>query len=311
MIWWLAALFSIGTIGATATLIKHSRLQKIIEQRHHKYLHGSADNNDEIEQTQLFIEQSKLTGWRLNLRQRQLRIDSVLGRKRIVTLNIIALLAIYPSWLFSAPLSNLTQAVLILAGYLGLNLVTYNYYANRQHQQFEQDFPIAIASISRAVSAGVTVSVAMEHVAQQMDGSVSEIFQEINDLLAIGVSLEDALNNATLQLKEPSFKFFAVTLLLNQSSGGQLSQVLRQLMANLHDRKAFRKKARAMTAEPRTSGKIIAVMPVGFIILFYFVSPEIFDYLLHDPSGQKVSVYVVSSVSFGLFLIDRMTKVEV
>ena len=102
-----------------------------------------------------------------------------------------------------------------------------------------------------------------------------------------------------------------MTLLLNQSSGGQLSQVLRQLMANLHDRKAFRKKARAMTAEPRTSGKIIAVMPVGFITLFYFVSPEIFDYLLHDPSGQKVSVYVVSSVSFGLFLIDRMTKVEV
>jgi len=144
-----------------------------------------------------------------------------------------------------------------------------------------------------------------------MDSQVSDIFQEIIDLLAIGVSLEDALNNATLQLREPSFKFFTVTLLLNQSSGGQLSQVLRQLMANLHERKAFRKKALAMTAEPRTSGKIIAMLPVAFIVLFYFMAPHIFDYLLDDPSGQKVSVYVVCSISFGLFLISRMTKVEV
>lgn len=310
MIWLLTALLLLIIIGATIALVHQRRLAKLFNQRRDKYLQGATDNSQELDQAQLFTQQSQLTGWRLMLRQRQLRINAVLGKKRIVTLNIIALISIYPSWMISAPLPDLTQLALILAAYLGLSMVIYNFYANRQHQQFEQDFPIAIATISRAVSAGVTVPVAMEHVAQQMDGPVSDIFNGINNLLAIGVSLEDALNNATLQLKEPSFKFFTVTLLLNQSSGGQLSQVLRQLMANLHERKAFRKKALAMTAEPRTSGKIIAMLPVGFITLFYFMSPQIFDYLLYDPAGQQVSVYVVCSVSFGLFLIDRMTKIE-
>jgi len=311
MIWLLVVFFLIVILGSITALVQQKRRDKSLVQRRGKYLQGAQDDSGEIDQAQLFNQQTKLTGWRLTLRQRQLRINSVLGKKRITSLMVFAVLGLYPAWLVSAPLANSVQVLLILLAYIGLSLVIYSFYSNHQHQQFEQDFPIAIATISRAVSAGVTVPVAMEHVAQQMDSQVSDIFQEIIDLLAIGVSLEDALNNATLQLREPSFKFFTVTLLLNQSSGGQLSQVLRQLMANLHERKAFRKKALAMTAEPRTSGKIIAMLPVAFIVLFYFMAPHIFDYLLDDPSGQKVSVYVVCSISFGLFLISRMTKVEV
>ena len=311
MILLLIALFLIVILGAVVALVQHRRLQKIQQQRLNKYLKGTQDDASEIDQAQLFNQKSTLTGWRLALHQRQLRISLVLGKNRINTMIIIALLAFYPCWFISDHLSALTQLGLIFSAYVGLAIITFNFYSNRQHQLFEQDFPIAIAAISRAVSAGVTVPVAMEHVAEQMDGPVSDIFQEINQLLAIGVSLEDALNNATLQLKEPSFKFFTVTLLLNQSSGGQLSQVLRQLMANLHERKAFRKKALAMTAEPRTSGKIIACLPVCFVALFYVMSPDIFDYLLNDPAGQDISVYVVCSISLGLFLISRMTKVEV
>jgi len=307
----LAALFFLIMCGAIVGLVRQHRQQKQMSIRHEKYLQDGINQHAEVDQAQLFNQQTQLTGWRLTLRQRQLRINAVLGKNRLVMMVIVAVLAVYPLWTISAPLPNSTQVLLILAAYITVAYMVYTWLAKRQHQQFEQDFPVAISTISRAVSAGVTVSVAMEHVAQQMDGAVSDIFQEINDLLAIGVSLEDALNHATLQLREPSFKFFAVTLLLNQSSGGQLSQVLHQLMANLHDRKAFRKKAQAMTAEPRTSGKIIAMLPVCFLVLFYFMSPQIFDYLLYDPSGQKVSVYVVCSISFGLLLISRMTKIEV
>lgn len=204
----------------------------------------------------------------------------------------------------------LGQLIVIACSYIFTSVFIVRWLQQRQRQRFEADFPTAIASISRAVSAGVSVPAAIAHVSQEIPGPVGDTFARINDLLAIGISLDQALQDAALRVKLASFKFFTVTLLLNQHAGGQLSQILRQLMENLHQRKALQQKVLSMTAEPRTSAKIIAVMPPLFLLLFWFQARYIFDYLLYDPRGQVIAIYSSISIVLGLYIIAKMSKVD-
>ena len=81
-------------------------------------------------------------------------------------------------------------------------------------------------------------------------------------------------------------------------------------MENLHQRKALQQKVLSMTAEPRTSAKIIALMPPLFPLLFWFKARYIFDYLLYDERGQVIAIYSAISIVLGLYIIAKMSKVD-
>lgn len=81
-------------------------------------------------------------------------------------------------------------------------------------------------------------------------------------------------------------------------------------MTNIHERKTHDKKVLAMTAEPRMSAKIIALLPPLFLWFCYYQMPESFEYLRHNPAGQMVSAYAFISIVAGLWIINRMTKVD-
>jgi tight adherence protein B len=258
----------------------------------------------------LFNKNSQHHGWRLWLFVRQQRLVTVVPVKLAWRLGIFAALLLPILWWSTLKLPAYWQVIVLICFYIVISISVVRWLQRRQLQHFEADFPKAIASISRAVSAGVSVPAAIAHVSEEMAGPVGDTFTRINNLLAIGLSLEQALQDATLRIKLASFKFFTVTLLLNQHAGGQLSQILRQLMENLHQRKALQQKVLAMTAEPRTSAKIIAIMPPLFLLLFWYQAKYIFDYLLYDERGQIIATYSTLSIILGLYIIAKMSKVD-
>ncbi|SFC74891.1 type II secretion system F family protein [Pseudoalteromonas denitrificans] len=287
-----------------------SRQKGLLESRLNRYLTLTPSSDSETDQTQLFNVNKYQKGWQLWLYLSQQKLASVISTQFAIKLIAIALVSIFPAVYLTSSFALGWQIVIIILSYLFFSFLIFNSLLKRQRAVFEEDFPVAIATISRAISAGVTVSAAMAHVTKDMQGPVPDVFKRITDLLAIGITLEDALTDASLRVDLPSFKFFTVTLLLNQNSGGQLTFVLHQLMANLHERKAMQQKLMSMTAEPRVSAKIIALLPPLFLLLFWFQAPHIFDYLFYQEAGQLVSAYAAISITIGLLLINKMTKID-
>lgn len=292
-----------------AVLIKLAKQQKKIDERLARYLVSGVTPDNKAEQIQLFDLKKHKSGWQFLLYSYQQKFLAVASKKSLIKFLVVALLCIFPIYYITEPLTLVWQIITIITSYIIGCYLALKRLIKSQRIAFEANFPQAIATISRAVSAGVAVPAAMAHVTEDIAGPVAQEFQRITDQLAIGITLEDALADASLRVGLPSFKFFTVTLLLNQNSGGQLTFVLHQLMANLHERKALQQKLLSMTAEPRTSAKIIAALPALFLLLFWFQAPHIFDYLLYQPAGQWVSIYAALSIVTGLLLINKMTKI--
>lgn len=289
---------------------KYQKDQRLHLSRINRYLDLAPITPSGSAEVLLFNKSSQYQGWRLWLFAHQQRLLAVVPVKLARLFGLVAVLLAPVLWWSTTMLPILGQLIVIACSYIFTSVFIVRWLQQRQRQRFEADFPTAIASISRAVSAGVSVPAAIAHVSQEIPGPVGDTFARINDLLAIGISLDQALQDAALRVKLASFKFFTVTLLLNQHAGGQLSQILRQLMENLHQRKALQQKVLSMTAEPRTSAKIIAVMPPLFLLLFWFQARYIFDYLLYDPRGQVIAIYSSISIVLGLYIIAKMSKVD-
>ncbi|REL25953.1 hypothetical protein DXX93_04835 [Thalassotalea euphylliae] len=297
-------------VSLLAYLLYQHKLVNRQQQRLSHYLSAGQSALATSDAQALFKTSLQETGIKAWLYRLWVRLGDVFHPKLILTFMVLMLITVFTvlklgqAWPWLAQLSLLISVNVLL--FNGL----YQWQLKRLNSDFEQDFPHAVATVSRAVSAGLSVNAALLQAKEQSQHRVQQVFAEITDLLAIGATLDQALSQAGIKVQQPSFKFFSVCLLLNQQSGGQLAQVLHQLMANIHERKSHHKRVLAMTAEPRVSAKVIACLPVLFLLFFYYQMPSAFDYLRYHQTGQWIAGYALASIVFGLWLINRMTKVD-
>lgn len=280
------------------------------QQRINRYLSHKDESLTKHYSAELFNQQRNNKGWRASIERAYQQYFSLIDSQSLKKMAVIMVLLLTFIWLLSESLTIWLRICLELAALLTIPLLLIIRLKKQRLNAFEADFPTALAMLARALSAGISTPQAINQLSETMEGSVGESFTRISGLLAIGVSLEDALDDAVLRVPVASFKFFSVTLVLNQHAGGQLSHVISQLMTDLHQKTALNKKLLAMTAQSRASAKIIAALVPLSLLLFYVNSPQIFDYLREDETGKMVSIYAISSVIFGLFIINIMTNLD-
>ena len=71
----------------------------------------------------------------------------------------------------------------------------------------------------------------------------------------------------------------------------------------MFDSRAVEKKKNALTSEARASAKIIACLPVIFLIILKFTSPENYSFVMFEDAGQPIFYYVLVSELLGFFCI--------
>lgn len=184
----------------------------------------------------------------------------------------------------------------------------YQYLYKQQIKAYEEQLPSIIEHLARAVSTGLSVPQGLSSCAQSSQLPVSTELQRLAQQLILGITLENALVEAQQRIPVREFNFLAVILILNQQTGGRLSDALNNLATSLRDRKALRLKLSSLTSEPRAAASIVSAFPPLTLLGLWLFNPAQWDFLWHDPSGQSILIYAGSSVTFGLLLIHRLAR---
>ncbi|NVD07825.1 type II secretion system F family protein [Vibrio sp. JPW-9-11-11] len=169
--------------------------------------------------------------------------------------------------------------------------------------RFKNDFPDALNILSGAVSSGQSIVHAFEYVGKQLDNEVGKEFKYMADRLLIGEDPDDVLERSSATFPYLEYFFFASTIRINLKRGGQLKEVIGRINRLMFDSRAIEKKKNALTSEARASAKIVACLPVIFIIILKFFSPENYNYVMFEPDGKVIFYYVLISELIGFFII--------
>ncbi|ABU74084.1 MULTISPECIES: type II secretion system F family protein [Vibrio] len=232
----------------------------------------------------------------------------VLGPRSSLYIALYITGSLIVSWYFVVKLLLMSSIWLTLGLSVLLTLFGYRYLVTRRRRDFENTFPDALNILMSAVTAGDSLMQAISYVGDVMDNSIGREFKLMGDRLKLGESPEVVLQRSCKNYPYPEFLFFTVTLRANIARGGQLKGVLARLIRVLVDARTLEKKKMAMTSEARISAKIVAAIPLIFMIILNYVNPDNVNFVLYDPSGRLVLFYVLGSEFFGLFIVWLLVR---
>ena len=236
------------------------------------------------------------------------------GATALRTLVLMGLLSGATGFMIVHKALGLTGPLLVLLPLAMGTGIPYMYLGSlreKRKNEFLDAFPDAIDLVVRAVRAGIPASEALAMAGRELPGPVATEMQQIAEETAIGINPEAAISEAAARVRLPDFSFFAVTLMLQRETGGNLAETLEGLATLLRRRKEMRMKVRALTAEGRFTSKVIAAIPIVIVIALYFLNRDYVILLFTDTVGQIFLGAATALVALGSMILGRMVNLEV
>jgi tight adherence protein B len=205
----------------------------------------------------------------------------------------------------------------IIFGWAGLLLGFFIPYAYASHmrtkrfQKFEEKFPEAIDTLSRAVRAGHAFTTALEMIANELAEPVAGEFRQLYEEQKFGLPVRDALVNLTERIPLVDVKFFVTAVMLQRETGGNLAEILDNLSHIIRERFKILRQVRVHTAQGRLTMVLLMALPPTIVVLMIMLNPGFIHPLFADPLGHILIVAGITLQTMGYFVIRRIIRIQV
>jgi tight adherence protein B len=182
--------------------------------------------------------------------------------------------------------------------------------AGRQ-KKFLALFADAIELMVRGLKSGIPISESIKVVGQEIADPVGVEFREVTDGLRLGQTYDEALTAASKRINLPEFRFFVVSMNIQQETGGNLAETLENLAIILRKRKQMKMKVKALSSEARASAYIVGSLPFLMFIGLTVMNPDYMTILFDDPRGNLILGMAILSLLTGVGAMIKMGKLEI
>ncbi|MEQ8431144.1 MAG: type II secretion system F family protein [Silicimonas sp.] len=179
------------------------------------------------------------------------------------------------TFLIGVPLILSAVATLVL-GVAFWSIVT-RYRRQKRHEAIAEKVPEAIDVMVRALRVGSPFSSAITLVGKSMEGPIAEEFTATIQEVNFGQDLVVALHDLAERCDNQDLRFLAAGAAIQQTSGGNLAELLERISKICRGRQALALKVRSLTSEARWSGNVLSIFPIIAVLGITLLSPNYFD----------------------------------
>ena len=201
--------------------------------------------------------------------------------------------------------------LLFLIGALGFPRWVIGFLKGRRQKKFVTEFSNAIDVIVRGVKSGLPVNECLKIISKEAPKPVCDEFHMLVEGMRVGLSLEQALTRMHERMPLQEVNFFAIVLLIQQKTGGNLAEALGNLSGVLRSRKLMEGKIKALSSEAKASAWIIGSLPFLVAGAVKLSSPEYLDPLFTTKVGNFVLIGAGIWMSMGIMVMKKMTMIKV
>ena len=171
-----------------------------------------------------------------------------------------------------------------------------------------RDFAVALAA---AVRAGLSIRLGLAEAARGLDEPLGPVLTAVLRDLESGRPIDDALGRIASDLDLPDAGLLVTALAVHRRTGGQLPDLLDELAEVVGQRVEARRGARALMAQGRASGAVLAALPVAFVALLSGTGGDGLGAFYRTPPGAGLLIVGVVLDAAGFVWIRRIvTRVE-
>lgn len=177
--------------------------------------------------------------------------------------------------------------------------------------RLQRQLPDTAAALASALRAGLGLGQALEQIPRFQPQPVAEEFGLALREHRLGLPLELALGNLAGRAACRDVELLVATLSISRDLGGGVADALDRLAATVRRRIAMEDRVRALTAQGRLQGLIMAVLPLVLAAALFVLDPARMQLLIHHPLGWITLLLVTVLELAGWWGIRRVVSIDV
>ncbi|HET9591268.1 MAG TPA: type II secretion system F family protein [Anaerolineales bacterium] len=196
------------------------------------------------------------------------------------------------------------------------------FYVKRQQSvrlsKFNDQLSDMLNLMVNGLRAGYSTMQALEAVSRELPNPISDEFHRVVQEMQIGIPMERALENLLRRIPSEDLDFVITAINVQREVGGNLSEILDTISFTIRERVRIKGEIRVMTAQVRTSGTVLSLIPVFLAIALWFVSPEYISTfftetaILPQPLCGIIAVAtIIGMIVAGYFVMMKIADIEV
>ncbi len=182
--------------------------------------------------------------------------------------------------------------------------------AENHRRRFSEQLPQVIEILAAGMAAGLSFQQAVSFTHEEVQPPAGMVFARLGRRMALGYPLEEALWSVQKEQSDEGLALVTDGVILQHQFGGDIVRMLEDLGEVLRERVELEREVRAITAQGRLSGIVIAALvPVSAAFLLSF-NPQYVDVMFNTLIGQVLIVTAMVLLLLGWTIISRLLRIQ-
>ena len=181
---------------------------------------------------------------------------------------------------------------------------------SKRRESFTEQLGDCLTTVSNALRAGYSFQQAMDVVAKEMEPPMSTEFERVTADIAMGVALEDALQQMNRRLDSSDFDLVVTAVLIQREIGGNLAQILDTISETINERIRMKREISALTAQGRFSAWVLLLLPFAVGAFCWFFNHDQMQVFVNEEAGRIALAVSFIMEIIGFFIIQKIVDIE-
>lgn len=203
--------------------------------------------------------------------------------------------------------------VMLLAGFAFYKLPMFyvSFAQGRRVKKIDTQLVEMLSMVSNSLKAGFGLMQSMDLASRQLEHPISTELRRLMYDINIGTTTEAALQALARRSNSPDFDIVITAILIQQSTGGNLAEILDNVGHTMRERIRIRGEIKTLTSQQMLTGFIIGGLPFIMAGLFSIISPDYMVPLFTTTIGRIMLFAAGLLELFGVLLIKKILSIEV
>ena len=230
---------------------------------------------------------------------------------QLMLLMVLLTVVAFVGLTFGTSAGIVVRLIVAVAMGVGAVFVWVNNTAKKRLGMIEEQLPDAVELMVRSLRVGHPFSSALSIVAKEVPDPLATEMGVISDEAAYGRDVGEALKAMAERLDMQDLRFLAVAVTIQQTSGGNLAEILDGLAKVIRSRFKLFRRVKAITAEAKWSGMFLSVFPIVALVGINVLQPNYYDDVketaLFIPACLVVAAFLVANI----FVMRHLVNIKV
>ncbi len=239
------------------------------------------------------------------------RANIAFSPSQLVMLMFGATVLAFVAMTFATSAGTAVRAAMSVAMGFGGVYFWVNGKAKKRMSLLEEQLPEAVELMVRSLRVGHPLISAIGIVAKEVQDPLGSEFGMIADEAAYGRNIAESLKSFAERMDNQDIRFLSVAVSIQQSSGGNLAEILEGLGKVIRARFKLLRRVSAITAEAKWSGMFLSAFPVLALVLILIFKPDFYDDVMKTSSFVPGCIFVTVFLILNVVFMKVMTNIKV